>query len=131
MFGLKRYMELPKASVMADALLGLGVFGSSFLFVSTNNTFKDDPFESFLGITDDISFLGMVRAGMSTSIGFTVILVIQNLVLLPGTHWLDGADAAETHTRWWWCVGSSAKKVDPTLAAGGKGTALLDDMAPV
>ena len=129
MFGLKRYMELPKASVVADAFLGLGVFGSSFLFVSTNNTFDDDPFESFLGIADDISFLGMVRAGMSTSIGFTVVLVLQNLVLLPGTHWLDGPDAASTHTPWWWmCAGAEAKPKPTPL--DDKVTALLDDVSP-
>jgi len=86
---LKEYAKEGDTHLALDFLLAVGVFGSSALFVSTNVTYPDDPFQSFLGIVHDKSLYGMVRAGMSTAIGFTAILTVQNLVLPATMHWLD------------------------------------------
>ena len=117
-------------------MLAMGVFGSSALFVSTANFFKDDPFSSFLSIVDDVSALGMLQAGTSTAVGFSVIIMFQNLIIHPGRHWLDPPDADLTHESWYWWAGSvdletdeeyraRIRELDPNLPASAMKSARL------
>lgn len=90
--GLSTLKDLPLVPWWPDIQLAMGVFGSSALFVSTNAKIPGDIFHSFLGVYHDLSFIGMLRAGLSTALGFTAVLLIQNVVLPRGGHWLDAGD---------------------------------------
>lgn len=76
-----------------DAQLSMAVGGATGCFVGTDLSYGSDNWINTLipiGVTDDDSILlGMVKAGSSTALGFTVVQTAQNVMVPHGDCWLD------------------------------------------
>lgn len=95
------------ANLKADALLGVAVGGATGAFVGTDVSFEAAPtatdaaapsaapvdtnwLRPVVGIEETAGDLeGMVTAGASTLMGFSVFQSIQNILISPGKNWVD------------------------------------------
>lgn len=80
-------------NLQGDMQLSLSVGGATGVFVGTDISYGTgnwiDPVLG-IGVTDaDSDFVGMVKAGTSTAIGFGVVQSVQNMVIPHGFAWLD------------------------------------------
>lgn len=80
-----------------DRLLSAAVGAGLGIFVAT-----DPSFPNPLAISEhDPAILGIVKAGISTFVGFVALQTVENVVLPVGDNWIDGtpADDDESNSR--------------------------------
>lgn len=83
-------------NLKADVGLGIAVGGATGTFVGTDVSFvtpegvDSNWLRPYVGVEDSFSEVkGMVTAGVSTSLGFTIAQSAQNVTLSPGKNWVD------------------------------------------
>lgn len=74
---------------VSDRLLAIAVGAGAALFVATDPGYTGHAF-TWLAIHEgDSNALGIVKAGSSTFVGFSIMQTIENLLLPIGSNWLD------------------------------------------
>lgn len=103
MFGLRLgraiyspFLNVAKANdknFKQDALLSTSIGGAAAGFVGTDTLYLDgagNPLKSLVGIySTDSNALQMVKAGLSTSVGFLTVQTSQNISNSKGDNWTD------------------------------------------
>lgn len=77
-------------NLKADAQLGISIGGATGAFVGTDVSFEGNFLRWPLGVEENTSdFVGMMKAGSSTTLGFGTFQTAQNVTFPKGTNWTD------------------------------------------
>ena len=78
-------------NLKADAALSVSIGGATGAFVGTDVSFGDANWlRGVVGVEDSMSDqTGMILAGSSTALGFSVIQSMQNVSYMQGKNWVD------------------------------------------
>lgn len=82
--------EATKENFAKDAQLGVAIGGATGAFVGTDVSFSGNWLRPLIGVEEATSdFIGMVKAGSSTSLGFGAFQSVQNVTFPKGSNWTD------------------------------------------
>lgn len=74
-----------------DGLLSLSIIGAEACFLTTDTSFGSGNWaRTLFGVyAHTPGWTAVLRAGASTAVGFSIVQLLQNLVVFPGRSWLD------------------------------------------